>query len=299
MNTLGTPLLLVVEDEPISREILVETLSEVGYASVTAATGAEAWQKISEFRGKLDAILLDRLLPDMDTLSLLVKLKSDPNLTHVPVIIQTSLSSEADIADGLKAGAYYYLTKPFPPTTLIAIVRSALKDRQDYLELQQNLRQAHGILKTLRHAEFSFATQSEARDLATLTAHVAPDPERVVLGLTELMLNAVEHGNLGITYSEKSTLISANMFEAEVERRLRLPEYSSFRASLFIEHDHGTLQYRIRDKGNGFDWAPYMEMSPTRAFDTHGRGIAMSNLLSFDDLKFLGCGNEVVGCIKL
>jgi DNA-binding response OmpR family regulator len=296
---MAKPLLLVVEDEPISLDVLVDTLQENNYATITATTGAEAWLKIEHHGTQLDGILLDRLLPDMDSLSLLVRLKSDPALTHVPVIMQTSLSSEQDVADGLKAGAYYYLTKPFPPSTLLAIVRSAVKDRREYLELQKSLQQTHGILKHLHHAEFWFCTQSEARDLATLTAHVAPDPERVVLGLTELMLNAVEHGNLAIAYDEKSALIAANTLDEEVERRLRLPEFSQRRARLRIDHDQLAVKFVIVDEGEGFDWQPYMEMSPTRAFDTHGRGIAMSKMLSFDQLEYRGCGNEVVGLIKL
>lgn len=297
--TMDKPLLLVVEDEPISREILVDTLQENGYELAVAITGEEAWQKIVLLHDRLDAILLDRLLPDMDALSLLVRLKADPGLTHVPVIMQTSLASEEDVADGLKAGAYYYLTKPFPPDTLLAIVRSAVQDRQDYLELQQSLRQARNILGHLERAEFWFRTQNEARDLATLTAHVAPDPTRVVLGLTELMLNAVEHGNLGISYAEKTRLIATNMLEAEVERRLHLPEFAQRRARLKIDRDAEGVHFTIRDEGEGFDWAPYIDMSPARAFDTHGRGIAMSKLLSFDRLEFHGAGNIVSGSIRL
>lgn len=299
MNSSNKPLILVVEDEPINREVLVDTLLESNYTVLTAGTGDEASQIIETYRGKLDAILLDRLLPDLDTITLLVKLKSDPVLKHVPVIIQTSLSSDTDIADGLRAGAYYYLTKPFPPDTLLAIVRAAIKDRREYLELQHSLLQTHGILRHLRLAEFTFKTQSQARDLAALTAHVAPDPERVVLGLTELMLNAIEHGNLAISYDEKSSLISNNQLEAEVGHRLQLPEYAEREAVLRIERVSDSISFHIRDEGRGFDWLPYLEMSPARAFDTHGRGIAMSNLLSFDELNYLGCGNEVIGRIKV
>lgn len=294
----GTPLILVVEDEPINREILVETLKESGYATVTAATGAAAWEQITQYEGRLDAILLDRLLPDMDTLDMLEKHKNDSALAHVPVIIQTSMSDEKDIADGLKAGAYYYLIKPIPPDTLLAIVRSAVSERRDYLQLQRSLRQTHTILKRLESAEFSFTTQMEARDLATLTAHIAPDPEKVVLGLTELMLNAVEHGNLAITYEEKSKLIAANNLEGEIERRLSLSEYGSRKARLKVLNNHKQLQYVICDEGKGFNWEPFLEMSPARAFDTHGRGIAMSRLLSFDSVDYQGCGNQVIATIR-
>lgn len=293
------PLLLVVEDEPIGRELLVETLHESGFATVTADTGARAWQMITEYRGRLDAILLDRLLPDMDSLELLKPLKADASLMHVPVIMQTSLSAETDIADGLRAGAYYYLTKPYPPETLLAIVRTAVRDWQDYLQLQQNLHQTRSILSHLERGEFWFTTQMEARDLATLLAHIAPQPERVVLGLTELMLNAVEHGNLGISYAEKSQLIDSEHLQHEVERRLALPEYAGRRARLQIERGPEAIKFIIRDEGAGFDWPQFVEMSPTRAFDTHGRGIAMSKLISFDHLEYLGCGNTVVASINL
>lgn len=293
------PLILVVEDEPISCEVLVDTLHENGYDTVVAGTGAEAWQLINAHRGRLDAILLDRLLPDMDSLSLLVRFKADASQLHVPVIMQTSLSTEEDVADGLKAGAYYYLTKPFPPDTLIAIVRSAVQDRRDYLQLQHSLSQTRSILKHIERAEFWFSTHTEARDLAILAANVAPSPERVVLGLTELMLNAIEHGNLAISYAEKTLLINTDSLESELERRLTLPEYSHRRARLLIDRDGESVHFLVRDEGKGFDWSPFIDMSPTRAFDTHGRGIAMSKLLSFDELEYRGCGNEVVGRVKL
>ncbi len=59
------------------------------------------------------------------------------------------------------------------------------------------------------------------------------------------------------------------------------------------------VHFTIHDEGRGFDWRPYLDMSPSRAFDTHGRGIAMSKLLSFDRLEFLDPGNEGSGSIKL
>lgn len=290
---MSKPFILVVEDEPLNREVLLDTLQENGYDTTVTGTGAEAWQQIVEHHDRLDAILLDRLLPDMDALSLLIKLKADATMTYVPVIMQTSLSSDDEVAAGLKAGAYYYLTKPFPPSTLLSIVRSAVQDRRDYLDLQQSLHQARSILKHLNQAEFWFRTLSEARDLATLVAHAAPEPERVVLGLTELMLNAVEHGNLAISYVEKSALIAANRLDEEIDARLRSPDYAHRIARLRVERSPARVQFTIRDEGMGFDWRPYIEMSPARAFDTHGRGIAMSKLLSFDHLEFRGCGNEV------
>lgn len=295
----GTPQLLVVEDEAIILDILVETLTESGYAVQVAGTGAAAARLLEMHAGTLDAILLDRLLPDMDSLSLIPQIKRNPALARVPVIIQTSLTSPEDVADGLNAGAYYYLTKPFPPETLLSIVRAAVRDHREYLDLQGRIHHAEGIMRHLVRGEFSFRTQSEAQDLAALVAHAAPDPARVVLGLTELMLNAVEHGNLAITYEEKSHLIASDALADEVEKRLTEAPYRDRAARLLLARSTDAVEFVVQDDGEGFNWHPFLEMAPNRAFDTHGRGIAMSRLLSFDHLEYRGRGNEVVCRIQL
>jgi DNA-binding response OmpR family regulator len=286
--------ILVTEDEEILRDILVDTLSAQGYVVHAATTGADTLRLIDEHAHTLDAILLDRLLPDMDSLTLLPQIKAVSALAHVPVIIQTSLTAAEDVAAGLNAGAYYYLTKPFPPETLLTIVRAALRDRRDYLELQDRLRLNEDSFHYLERGEFRFRTPDEARKIAIVAAYAAPDPSRVVLGLTELMLNAVEHGNLAISYDEKSRLIAADALHQEIEHRLADPRFADRSVRLFLEQTSSCIAFTIRDEGLGFEWQSYLEISPERAFDTHGRGIAMSRLLSFDRMEYRGGGNEVV-----
>ena len=112
-------------------------------------------------------------------------------------------------------------------------------------------------------------------------------------------MNAVEHGNLGITYDEKAELIAENRWQQEVERRLTIPEHSSKFAELAFETQGRAIQIRIKDTGNGFDWTDYLEISPQRVTHAHGRGIATANALSFSSLTYLGCGNEVVCTVAL
>jgi DNA-binding response OmpR family regulator len=298
-DTNGTPHLLIVEDEEILLDILVETLTEHGYAVEVAKTGEAAKRLLNLHAETLDAVLLDRLLPDMDSLSLLPQIKNNAQLAHVPVIIQTSLTAPEEVAAGLNAGAYYYLTKPFPPETLLSIVRAAVRDRFEYLELCGRIHHAEGVMRHLVRGEFVFRSQGDARELAALLAHAAPDPTRVVLGLTELMLNAIEHGNLAISYEEKSRLIAADALGAEVERRLAEAPYNARAARLFLSRSKGEVEFVVQDEGSGFNWQPFLEMAPDRAFDTHGRGIAMSRLLSFDHMEYRGSGNEVVCRVRL
>jgi anti-sigma regulatory factor (Ser/Thr protein kinase) len=70
---------------------------------------------------------------------------------------------------------------------------------------------------------------------------------------------------------------------------------------LSIEFSRGNdeITFIINDQGNGFDWEQYMEISPHRVFDSYGRGIAMANLISFDQIEYLGTGNKVCVTVKL
>ncbi len=145
----------------------------------------------------------------------------------------------------------------------------------------------------MRAASFAFQTLEAARDLAILLANACPDPQRVVVGLTELLLNAVEHGNLGITYREKGELCEEERWEQEVASRLAHPLNADKEVQVRFTRGPEEIRLVIRDQGDGFDWQAFLEMDPARANDSHGRGIAMARLLSFDSLEYRGCGNEV------
>ena len=119
------------------------------------------------------------------------------------------------------------------------------------------------------------------------------------MGLSEMLLNAVEHGNVGITYEEKTGLMAEGMWEQEVLRRLALPENADKQVHVHYEKTHHEILLSIRDEGPGFDWACYLDLSLERASDSHGRGIAMSKMLSFDEISYLGCGNQVVCKVNL
>lgn len=290
---------LVVDDEPIGREVMAENLLDEGYEIVEADSGESAWAAIDATPQRFDAVLLDRLMPDMDGIEILRRVKNRPDMMHVPVIMQTGMTADADVLEGLKAGAYYYLTKPFAAETLLAIVAAAVRDYRSHLALEEEVKRQGSMLSCLTQARFVFRTPNEARNLATLLANAAPEPGRVVLGLSELMLNAVEHGNLEIGYQQKTQLIENDSLHAEIDRRLATAEFGNRQAELLVSRSADELTYRVRDQGAGFDWSGYLEMSPERAFDTHGRGIAMSRMISFDRLEYRGCGNEVEAAIRL
>jgi CheY-like chemotaxis protein len=108
-----TPRVLVVDDHAPDRKLLTVHLQPEGYEVETAEDGVEAWGKLRADPQRYDVILLDRTMPRMDGMQLLGKIKDDEDLRMVPVIMQTALAEREEILEGIRAGAYYYLTKPY------------------------------------------------------------------------------------------------------------------------------------------------------------------------------------------
>ena len=296
---MSRPNVLIVEDDGILQLVLEEILKSADYQTSTVGTAGAAWMLLESFTQQFDVVLLDRNLPDMDGLELLARIKSDPHLMRIPVIFQTSMNRAEEIHAGLQAGASYYLTKPVDSVALLAIVYAACTDYRDFLQLRHEVERADAVMSQMCSAQFYFRTLQQARDITVWLSKACPNAQKVVLGLSELMLNAVEHGNLGITYNEKSQLLSEGRLEEEINLRLTLPEYADKKAFVSFERTTNEICFLIRDQGAGFEWQHYLEMSPERAFDTHGRGIAMARMLSFDQLKYMGTGSEVMAVITL
>ena len=290
---------LVVEDNPLDRKLLTVHLTTQGYEPRIVTDGVEAWEILEQDPESVDVVLLDRSMPRMGGLELLGKMKKHAKLRLVPVIMQTSSTAQEDILEGLRAGAYYYLTKPWDPEMLLTVVRTAAVDYAEIRELQNQLRIGLKSLRLLSEAVFSLQTLAQARDIAGIMANTCPDPPSAVIGLTELLLNAIEHGNLGITYEEKSLMTTKQEWYTEVERRLALPENRAKRVELRYERNDNEIRFIIRDAGGGFDWKRFFEIGPERVFDAHGRGIIMARALSFSTVEYRGHGNEVLATIKL
>ncbi len=287
------PNILIVDDEPLLLEILKEYLDEMGYSTVEANDGAEAWSILQENSHQFDAILLNRIMPNMNGLEVLKKIKAHPTLKKVPVIMQTGSVEKHEILEGLQAGCYYYLTKPFEKNVFTSIVKTAVSDYINYCLLHEELQKQNQSLMLLNSGEFTFRTLDESQVLTTLLAAACPEPDRVASGLSEILINAVEHGNLGISYSDKSHLLAKHEWEQEIKLRLEQSEYANLYVSVQFERSANEINIVIKDQGKGFEWQQYLEISPERSGHSHGRGIAMANLLSFDSVEYKGNGNEV------
>lgn len=108
--------LLICEDDPYILESIVHTVRMEGFTSLTTETGKNALEMARRFNPRI--LLLDLMLPDMDGLRVCRELKKDPETSRMVILVLTARGQDADIQEGLAAGADEYITKPYSPRAL-------------------------------------------------------------------------------------------------------------------------------------------------------------------------------------
>jgi len=290
--------ILAVDDESINLRLMESFLDDEQYKIFSFESAKSALVFILDNQD-IDVILLDRMMPDMNGLEFLESVKNIDELKNIPVIMQTAAAERSQVIEGIDAGVYYYLTKPYDDKVLISLVNAAISDFSEKKELSIDNQHYSKMLGFLQNGEFIFKTLEEARILSKYITTLFPSPDRVSLGISEMLINAVEHGNLGITYNEKTDLNNSGQWENEVIRRQSLDTNKGKNIIVNYTKNDTEIILRIEDEGKGFDWKEYLEISPSRATDNHGRGIAMSRLMSFDEIKYNNLGNVVECVVRL
>jgi two-component system alkaline phosphatase synthesis response regulator PhoP len=120
--------ILIAEDEPDIRDLIVFTLQFGGYEVIAASNGAEAVEKAPD--AKPDLVLLDVRMPRMTGYEACVALKANPVTADIPVIFLSAKGQDAEVTSGMDAGATDYILKPFAPDVLLTRIKEILDDHQ-------------------------------------------------------------------------------------------------------------------------------------------------------------------------
>jgi adenylate cyclase len=139
------PLILVVDDDKSTVDILRTRLHAQGYMVVSAGDGEAGLEAVRAHRP--DLVLLDVNMPRLDGLETCRRLKADPTLAFTPVILVTALADSKDMVAGLDAGADEYITKPVDGAALMARVRSMLRMKELHDRVQDQAAERLGRLK--------------------------------------------------------------------------------------------------------------------------------------------------------
>src|SRR3954471_16453146 len=141
--------ILIVDDHEDNVELLRARLESWGYDTVSAKDGAEALSTIEDTLP--DLVLLDIMMPKIDGIEVARRVKSNPDLPFIPIIMQTALDSTENKVEGLEAGADDYITKPIDFPELKARLRSMLRIKRLQEEIEERERELMEANERLRY----------------------------------------------------------------------------------------------------------------------------------------------------
>lgn len=216
------------------------------------------------------------------------------------------------LVDFLENLEEYYETKSF---NVIGVHNEMIdvgyeKLKKNWLELsQQFFTLSYGfssadftLLKVLSDGTHSgylrFQTPMQAQRIATFLSQLTADPERSYMGLWEIFINAIEHGNLGISYDEKAKLLETQTLDEITSERLANEKFQNHYVRVSFVVADGSVSFDIKDDGNGFNWKPFLATDDERILEKNGRGIAVAHTMSFDELAYGESGNHIYCEIK-
>ena len=175
-----------VEDDASIRDIEVYALSSAGFAARGFEDGSSFYAAITGEKEKPQLIVLDVMLPGIDGIELLRRIRANAALKQIPIVMATAKGSEYDKIQGLDLGADYYLTKPFGIMELISCVKAVL--RRCGAEDEKSMLSACGIsMNTLEHT-------------------VSADGERITLTYKEYELLKLFLSHMGTAFTREQLM---------------------------------------------------------------------------------------------
>lgn len=297
--------ILIVDDDKYISLLLFNFLEDEGYICDTAENGLEALEKVSKGM-QYDLVLLDFVMPKMNGLEFLAAVKEiNPKL---PVLMISGYRTRENTLEALKLGAIGFIKKPFS-------LNDVLKNLKLVLNTSKSKKELGPILPYLKRGnmEFVFKTGEISSDKVSLylATHLGEMGfiegyriSTVALAFNEVLINAIEHGNLelpvnyfvegGETNNDKESLADLK------NQRLKDPQYAGRNIIVKYTFENNETQVTIRDEGKGFDTARIMSFletdSPTLT-DEIGRGLLLVKY-AVDQVRFNETGNEVTLTIR-
>lgn len=290
--------LLVIDNNQDAVQYLQNLLADSPYHIIITNDGEAGFNLLLKDPEFFSAIILGQNILNISGIRLLHKINSCGSLKIIPVIMEAETGSLEEMEICIRAGVRYYIPKPIDKSTLPNLIQTAIQDHERYLNAEKST-WATKPINSLIDATFKIQTLQEAQSLASLLANECPNPRLAAVGISEILINAIEHGNLNISYQEKTRLHASADWLNEIERRLTLPENRNKFVTIHFSKTPGHINIRISDEGHGFDWRMYQTLDTNRVFDNHGRGIIMARGLAFENMIYHGSGNDVECIIPL
>jgi DNA-binding response OmpR family regulator len=286
----GRPRVLIADDQEALRELLSRLLTREGYEPIEAADGVQA---VELFRTQAPLVVVsDIMMPRMDGLALLTELKRIDR--SAVVILMTGQGNEEILLRALRGGATNFFRKPFNVRELMDEIRRVVDFRTE----------------AARSTLFSPFLVSEKKTFVIPRADspyfpivnqvtlqlpcILPEEDilNLKIGIEEMIVNAVEHGNLGITFEEKNKAISEGTLADLLAQRGKESDAHGRQVFVTASLAPEAFEVVVRDEGSGFDWRKLPIVAPENLMSFNGRGIFLTKIY-FDEVRYNEKGTEV------
>jgi len=285
--------ILLVDDEQLVREELGALLEDEGYEVITGSDGEEGLDLFR--RVHPDLVITDVRMPRRDGLSVAMTIRQEN--PAVPVTVITGHGSESMAIEALRAGVTDFVKKPVRLDDLTAALLRMEAARQP-VGTGSELPAAVELVQSSWTYRLGNDLTAVPPFVDVLLRRCAGGIDRTAvlelsLAVRELVTNAIEHGNLELSYEEKTRALEAGALDRVLRERAESQAFRERRVTVLAAREGRRLRIAISDEGGGFDWRALPDPTDTlHLLSAHGRGVLLARL-SVDTLSFNDVGNAV------
>ncbi|NVK18294.1 MAG: ATP-binding protein [Methylocystaceae bacterium] len=288
--------LIVMEDSPY-KTALCENLLQNGFTPSPVNNLTDIHPLLNDASQKIATVVV--MIPEekSEFERNIRQLKRNDVAKYIPFIGIAASGSDADEVS--RQPFFHIIHQPMEDKVLIHTLEAAQSDFKRYNALLCEVNTRTSAIGLIQSGSFRLQTLHQAEALTTMLSLACPEPSIVALGLSEILVNAIEHGNLDISYHMKSSLLENGLWEEEINKRLSLPEFKDKFVEIKFIRSKDKITIIVTDEGKGFDWRKFIEKDPAKNTDKHGRGIAIAIAMGFSQLSYNEKGNQVTATINL
>ncbi|WP_167730350.1 ATP-binding protein [Terasakiella sp. SH-1] len=288
---------LVVSDNPDFRSLVVCGLEGENLHTEFVDNFGELERILQEENNNVSTVITE--IPDdlFDFERKLRVIKRKDYGKYIPII--GLLAEKRDKSEIARQLFFHILTVPLHDHMLAHTIEAGKSDYRRYQSLLGEVSSRTSAIGLIKSGNFTLKSLQQAEALTTMLSLACPDPSAVSLGLSELLVNAIEHGNLEISYVEKSQLLENGKWDEEIKKRMKDAKYASRFVEVSFKRETAQIDITITDQGNGFEWKNFVNSNPDQFTSKHGRGIAIAIAMGFNKLTYNEKGNQVTATIKL
>ena len=282
---------VIVDAEINIRESLIRIVKHEHLVPDAYADGREVFEALREHHDDVVLVIADIRMPNLNGLEFMRLANAE--FPGIPFIVTSGHGTKKEIIQALKQGALDYFEKPFGLKEISASIRKVrhLADvSYKTIQVYRNLIEKRLVFRIANDITLVHPLVGGLIDEVRLACRIPPSLlPGLQMGLHELIVNAIEHGNLELG----SELKDRRNYLELLKRRAREPRFSDRRVTIEVVIVPGSFTCMIQNQGPGFEWRFLPDPTdPENLFKSHGRGVIMAGNF-FDEFFYSESGNQV------